>query len=236
MIYLLAIFAFCISLIIRWLISKQHVERGNQRQETIPSVSETFDETAELGNSDTHDFTPEADTPEFKTVAAELETLSGNKPKPLGFIKGGLCFAFTATQADTVITQRHDEFIRLGCYVFRCKQGFGIDGLPDLVGVLPTTDRDVVLEAVCTNGANYDIYTPQIITWLRELEQIQPFILTGAGQDYLEGKFTTPVKDPENLAKKVYEFCPDVVDQGTETVEALANELASERKLFLWWD
>jgi hypothetical protein len=38
------------------------------------------------------------------------------------------------------------------------------------------------------------------------------------------------------FAKEVYQFCPDVVDQGTETVEALASERKRTNRVYLWWD
>ena len=41
---------------------------------------------------------------------------------------------------------------------------------------------------------------------------------------------------PTAFAREVYAFCPDVVDQGTETVEALAAEMKQENTVYLWWD
>jgi hypothetical protein len=42
--------------------------------------------------------------------------------------------------------------------------------------------------------------------------------------------------DVEAMAKRMYAFCPDIVDQGTNTVEALARELKETNALFFWWD
>jgi hypothetical protein len=38
------------------------------------------------------------------------------------------------------------------------------------------------------------------------------------------------------LAQHLYEFCPDIVDQGCGSVDALADELAMTGRLVLWWD
>jgi hypothetical protein len=38
------------------------------------------------------------------------------------------------------------------------------------------------------------------------------------------------------FAREVYAFCPDVVDQGTGAVEALAAEMSRTNTLYLWWD
>jgi len=70
---------------------------------------------------------------------------------------------------------------------------------------------------------------------MMELQQEQPFIVTGIGFDYMEGHFTGPVKDPQALAKRMYQFCPDIVDQGTGSVDDLARELGNGN-LYFWWD
>jgi hypothetical protein len=38
------------------------------------------------------------------------------------------------------------------------------------------------------------------------------------------------------MVNEVYEFCPDVVDQGTDTVEGLESEIKKSGTIFLWWD
>ncbi len=40
----------------------------------------------------------------------------------------------------------------------------------------------------------------------------------------------------EDLAERMYEFCPDIVDQGVGDVDALAESLAESDHLFFWWD
>ena len=34
----------------------------------------------------------------------------------------------------------------------------------------------------------------------------------------------------------LYEFCPDIVEQGCESVAALEEEIAAAGRVFLWWD
>jgi len=38
------------------------------------------------------------------------------------------------------------------------------------------------------------------------------------------------------FAEEVYQFCPDVVDQGAGSIDALAEEMKRTNALFLWWD
>jgi len=44
------------------------------------------------------------------------------------------------------------------------------------------------------------------------------------------------INDADALARRFYAFCPDVVNQGTETVDALARELRESKQLYCWWD
>ena len=68
-----------------------------------------------------------------------------------------------------------------------------------------------------TNGANYDVFTDDIVKWLERLEKKQPFLVTGVSGSWVEGKFLNPMQDVKNLAKRMYRFCPDIVDQGCDT-------------------
>ena len=38
------------------------------------------------------------------------------------------------------------------------------------------------------------------------------------------------------FAKEVYAFCPDIVDQGMGSVEALEQAIRESREVYLWWD
>ena len=62
------------------------------------------------------------------------------------------------------------------------------------------------------------------------------FDITGATIDTIEGRFLAPAPDPDDLAKRIHAFCPDIVDQGVGSVDALAEELPNTDQLVLWWD
>jgi hypothetical protein len=58
------------------------------------------------------------------------------------------------------------------------------------------------------------------------------------GNDYLEFTVERPPVDAETLRKLAWEqylYCTDIVDQGTETITALARALRRPR-WFFWWD
>lgn len=57
--------------------------------------------------------------------------------------------------------------------------------------------------------------------------------------DVIEFWVDRPVTDPVvacELAMEMFYLCPDIVDQGTETVEALANQILNANVWYFWWD
>jgi hypothetical protein len=57
--------------------------------------------------------------------------------------------------------------------------------------------------------------------------------------DTLELWLPNPIKDPATATKvalEQYAVCVDIVDQGTETVQALAQALLNSHVWFFWWD
>ncbi len=123
-----------------------------------------------------------------------------------------------------------------GWIAFRSEQNFGIGGQPDAVSVLQADDMFEVIRVMGTNGWNYDI-SPQMVTErLRRWDRDYGLTLHGAGFDWLEASFQRPPADMRKFAEEVYAFCPDVVDQGTESVEELARQMKQSNVLYLWWD
>jgi hypothetical protein len=70
---------------------------------------------------------------------------------------------------------------------------------------------------------------------MKDMEKDHAYVLTGIGFDYMEGHLILPVKDAKNLAERMYEFCPDIVDQGVGDKDKLVAEL-EKGKLYFWWD
>lgn len=63
-----------------------------------------------------------------------------------------------------------------------------------------------------------------------------PAVISG---DVIEFWLDRPVVDPAlaaKLAMEMYILCPDAVDQGTESTEALANAILGANVWYFWWD
>jgi hypothetical protein len=103
--------------------------------------------------------------------------------------------------------------------------------------LFPTKDKYAVLKACQTNGANYGLSTDDVIDWLRDMEKTNPFDLSGCGFDFVSGVFLKPVRKPNELAERMVEFCPDVIDdEYIEDAAGVAEALRENQDFYFWWD
>ena len=181
----------------------------------------------------------------FAEAVADLEHAGGvqgraRSPRSAEPLDGIVLFE-TRPNVGTQIVESHRARMRpAGAYLFIYEHGFGIRG--DLVGVAPTTDKFDLVRRARTDGVNYGHDNADVVAWLRELDREEPFDLTGAGADFVEGTFTNAVRDRKRAAQRIYSFCPDFFDQGIgltdqgEPHAAIERYLAANRAFFFWWD
>jgi len=180
----------------------------------------------------------------FPDAVQALERLAGAKATPLvgtdsvgdSRVTEGFAVSVPSAWADRLVAMAQPRFLEKGFYLFRAEQHFGSGRRSDRVALFPRRDRYEILRLMGTNGWNYGVGPDSIIAWLRALERDHPFVLTGMGFDWVEGRFGAPIRDADALARRFQALCPDIVDQGTETVEALARELVQSQRLYCWWD
>ena len=87
-----------------------------------------------------------------------------------------------------------------------------------------------------SDAINYDMETEDLIEKISEYDEKYGIELVLAETDSIVLDFK---KLPENimeLAKDIYEFCPDIVDQGSGDINILAEGLEITHRLYLWWD
>jgi Domain of unknown function (DUF4253) len=118
-------------------------------------------------------------------------------------------------------------------HIYLLKHGFGHG--PDKVTVVRVDDYDY-LDIARTNGNNYGIDHTKVVERYRKWDRKYGLNLVGAGPDWLEAEFTHSPANWNRFAQEVYEFCPDVVTQGTESVSELAKEMKESNTVYLWWD
>lgn len=144
-----------------------------------------------------------------------------------------ICSLTTEENARRIVLENLDKLRQEGKYIFITEvayNGYKV-GLTNA-----TSDPYKLMEFAETNGANYDIETTHIIDRYKKWDKEFGIIPIGIGFDFCECQIKNTNIDFKKLAEEVYEFCPDVVDQGTETVEALEVEMKSKETIYLWWD
>ena len=85
----------------------------------------------------------------------------------------------------SIVERDRMRVLDYGAYLFLAEHGFKRE--KDTLGLAKTTDKFKVVQLVGTDGINYDHDNADVITWLRQLDRDEPFVLTGAGFDYIEG-------------------------------------------------
>jgi hypothetical protein len=178
---------------------------------------------------------PEGLALEAKRLGKNLRQLQGVDPNGEPFPAAGVTIDVGDTKALPTV-QRLQRTAGAGYFVFISERNYRIKGAPDRVSLLKTSDPYDALRVMGTNGWNYDISPEMVIARLKAWDARFGLVLHGVGFDWLEARLQ---RQPDNMlefAKEVYAFCPDVVDQGTETVEALAKDMRGTNTLFLWWD
>jgi len=148
----------------------------------------------------------------------------------------GLVFGETHAKSYDLVFTLKDHFIKKGYTIFLLEDHFDIDKKLDKIGVLKTADKYSVLKQIATDGANYGITNDSLITIIRQFDAKHSLELVGAAGDWCGFVIHNEPGDWKAFAKEVYKVCPDVVDQGTGTVDALADEMRHTKRLYFWWD
>jgi hypothetical protein len=169
------------------------------------------------------DFLQAARGAEYRSAINDLQKICGAAPREMKEVKGG--FALRVKGKSFKLEKVQADFLKRGCFVF------GTDTIEnDRIAALPTTDKYDVVLAMQTSGPNWNITTQKVIAWLRKLEKTQPFILTGASHEHIRGRFTTRIKDVEELAMRILDFSPDL-----DNFDELLTKLPRTGQFMLWW-
>lgn len=173
---------------------------------------------------------------EFKRLSRSIFLLQGEGKgvKEETSAREGLEFEVGKGRGRSVASKHAARFRERGYSIFVSDDAFGRGN--DAVAVIKSADQFDIVVAMGTDGINYDIDNAAVVAKLKEWNARRPFEIVGAGMDWMEARFAGRPADMASFAEEVYRFCPDVVDQGTGTTEALAAEMERTNTLYLWWD
>lgn len=87
-----------------------------------------------------------------------------------------------------------------------------------------------------TNAVNYGMETEDLVEKLREYDEDFGIAIMRAETDTIVFDLVGWPRDLSAFAQDLYELCPDIVDQGVGSVEALEDGLDVTGRAWLWWD
>ncbi|MBV4360658.1 DUF4253 domain-containing protein [Pinibacter aurantiacus] len=151
------------------------------------------------------------------------------------FLQGIVLQESNSKSYDLVFSLK-DELRKKGYSIFVLENHFGFDEKADNIGVLKTADKYAVLKQIQTDGINYSITNDSLISIIKQFDKKYSLELVGASGDWCDFVIHKEPKDWMQFAKEVYKVCPDVVDQGTGTLQVLADEMKRTKRLYFWWD
>ncbi len=141
-------------------------------------------------------------------------------------------------QAETLVARIRAD-LGPGWVVYLGTTNFlGDEPNPGLVELVVAPGREIwdILVTAKTNAINYGLDTAGLILALQPLHAEVGFEILGAETDSLHVAMTRLPSDPKAFANKVYDLCPDIVDQGVGSVDELVREFTKSRQLHFWWD
>jgi hypothetical protein len=144
----------------------------------------------------------------------------------------GICVEAKQEEAEPLVLKLREELKSTDYLAFIC------DSDHEKIAIIPGSDQFDILKLRQTNGDNYDISNERVISILKEWYRRYPYIIIGADYDWVEANFEVfpEGKALKAFATEIYKFCPDIVEQGSGSINGLIEEMKETRKLYLWWD
>jgi hypothetical protein len=98
------------------------------------------------------------------------------------------------------------------------------------------SDQFDILRIAASDGINHGLQTEDLVRELKAWDQEFGIDIWQAESDTIQLRLKSLPKDMARFAKRVYKFCPDIVNQGAGSVHALHRDIVRQRALLLWWD
>jgi len=93
-----------------------------------------------------------------------------------------------------------------------------------------------ILRVAASDGINHGLQTEDLIRELMLWDSEFGIDIWQAETDTVQLRLKSLPRDISAFAKRVYKFCPDVVEQGVGSVAALQRAIEREKAVYLWWD
>ncbi len=158
-----------------------------------------------------------------------------NVPNGKVVLLPGICFKIDSNQTGLNIIRKLRPIVeQKGYKLFLC-DGNNLND-KNRIAIVRCDDEFTPLVFMQTNGINYGINNHKLILHLDSLNKMLDLKLVGADFDWCEFEIRKEPKDWRQLAQRLYEICPDIVEQGTGDIQTLEAELRNSKRLYFWFD
>ena len=93
-----------------------------------------------------------------------------------------------------------------------------------------------ILRLAESNAVNFDMETEDLIDKLEEYDDNFGISILQAETDTIVVEFISLPEELVEIAENIYEFCPDIIDQGSGDINDIIDSLENSNSIFLWWD
>jgi hypothetical protein len=108
-------------------------------------------------------------------------------------------------------------------------------GGAELVVAEGATQFDI-LRVARSDAVNFNMGTEDLIQKLQSYDEAFGINILQAETDTIQFDLVGNPEDFSAFCQDLYRFCPDIVDQGVGTVEAMEEGIMVTGRVFLWWD
>ena len=146
----------------------------------------------------------------------------------------GSIYSISSAKADGFVRDYQKK--NLPYYAFKIEQNFNYGKKLDKVAIMEVKDQIDLLRKMMIQGNDFEISNEDVVKWFIKWGNEFEYKIIGVGIDFIQADIIKEPSDYLELAKEIYSMCPDVVDQGTDTVEELAREMKANKTMYFWWD
>lgn len=176
--------------------------------------------------------------PECISVLVEEKKTGANPFQAVvGLVDGVFGNPIARKKADTLLLELRQK-LPTGYVAFvgttRWLGEFKPHGVELVVG--PGKDQFEIIRHAKADAPNFDLTNEDIIKKLEQYHKESGIKINHAESDTIGFDLLALPDNLEAFANDLYEFCPDLVDQGSGDVSSLVEELRHSKSVQLWWD
>ncbi len=152
-------------------------------------------------------------------------------------MRGVIYHSLPGKTADSIIESIRGKWKAQGYSSYKTNLSFddSWSALYDLAIVKQYSDYEL-LKIYDVSGINYDITNEKVIDQIQAWRKGIDIYFVTFDHSRFEAKIIGLNYDTKTLAKENYELCPDVIEQGYDSMENLIRGINQTKLLWCWWD